>query len=130
MNTMRTGLAVVLTLSFALSAPQADACLFCSELRGPTLTEDFSKSALVLVGTCSNPKFGPNGFDDSTTEFKIEEVVKPHESIKGKTKIVLPRYIADVKNKHLVFADVYKGQLDFYLGLPIAADSSMVKYLK
>jgi len=130
MNAMRTGFAVVLTLSLALLVPQAEACPFCSEMRGPTLTEDFSKSALVLVGTCGKAKFGPNGFDDSTTEFFIEEVVKPHESVKGKKMIVLPRYIADMKNKHLVFADVYKGQLDFYLGLPIAADSSMVKYLK
>lgn len=118
----------VLTLLVFAVAP-SDACLFCSEQRGPTLSDDFSKAAVVLVGTCSNPKLGTGGLDDSSTEFVIDEVVKPHPLIKDK-KIVLPRFIADTKNKHVIFADVYKDKLDFYRGVPIDAGSGMIAYLK
>jgi hypothetical protein len=130
MNFLRASLVLVFTLSLALLAPPADACLFCSEQRGPTLTDDFSKAEIVMVGTCANPKIGLNGLDDSTTDFIIDEIVKSHPMVKDKKKIVLPRYIADTQSKHIIFADVYKGNLDFYRGVPIAADSLMVKYLK
>ncbi len=130
MNILRTAFAILVVLTVTLLVPPADACLFCSEQRGPTLTDDFSKAAAVLVGTCINPKLGANGLEDSSTEFIVEEVIKSHDSIKGAKKIVLPRFIADVKNKHVLFADVYKGKLDFYRGVPLEADSGMVTYLK
>jgi hypothetical protein len=130
MTTLRASIAILLTLAVAYLAPATHACLFCSEQRGPTLAEDFSKAAIVMVGTCVNPKIGPNGIDDSTTDFIVDEIVKSHESVKDKKKIVLPRYIADTQAKYVIFADVYKGNLDFYRGVPITPDSAMVKYLK
>lgn len=121
---------VVVVLAAAL-VPPANACLFCSEQRGPTLSEDFSKAAVILVGVCSNPKLGSTSLEDSRTDFHIEEVVKANELLpKGTNKITLPRFIADTKNKHILFADVYKEKLDFYRGVPIDPKSTMVEYLK
>jgi hypothetical protein len=104
-------------------------CPFCSEQKGPTFVEDFAQASLVVVGTFSNPKLGANGFD-STTEFNIDQVVKDHEAIKGMKKITLPRYQTESKTKFLVFCDVYKGNLDPYRGVELAADTHMVKYLQ
>lgn len=129
MNFLRAGCVALFLLALALIVPSADACLFCSEQRGPTLADDFSKAAAVIVGTCSNPKRGAGGLDDSSTEFIIDDIVKPHPLLKDQKKIVLPRFIADTKNRHIIFADVYKDKLDFYRGVPIESDSVMVKYL-
>lgn len=123
-------LGVALGIFFALGLSLAESCPFCSEQRGPTLTEDFAKAQVVLLGTCVNPKLGATGLEDSTTELIIEEIVKPHEAVQGLKKVLLTRYISDSKNKHLVYADVYKGKLDCYRGQPLDANSSMVKYLK
>jgi hypothetical protein len=130
MTLLRAGFVFAFLLALALFVAPADACLFCSEQRGPTLSDDFSKASAVLLGSCLNPKLGTGGLEDSSTEFIVEEVVKPHALIKDQKKILLPRFIADTKSKHIIFADVYKGKLDFYRGVPVEADSAMVKYLK
>jgi len=130
MTILRACCVFALLFALVLLAAPADACLFCSEQRGPTLADDFSKASVVLLGTCSNPKLGTGGLEDSSTEFVIDEVVKPNELVKDQKKILLPRFIADTKSKHIIFADVYKGKLDFYRGVPVGADSAMVRYLK
>jgi len=129
MNPLRTGLAALAVLA-AFGIPGLLACPFCSEQRGPTFVDDFTQASLVVLGTFTNPKLGAGGgLDDSTTEFVIEEVVKPHDAVKDKKKITLPRYVTQSKNKFLVFADVYKGNLDPYRGVELPADTHMVKYL-
>src|SRR5947209_2348316 len=130
MSPLRTGLAafVVMLAGFVCST---SSCPFCSEQRGPTFVDDYSQASIVLLGIFTNPKLGAGGgLDDSTTEFVIEEVVKPHDAVKDKKKITLPRYVAQSKNKFLVFCDVYKGNLDPYRGVELPAETPMVKYLK
>jgi hypothetical protein len=112
-----------------LTAP-APACPFCSEERGPTLVGDFGQASMVLLGTFSNPRFGNGGaLEEGATDFNIEKVLKPHEIIKGKKVITLPRYINQVKNKFVVFCDVYKERIDPYRGVELLPDSKMVDYL-
>src|SRR5262249_40873541 len=53
--------------------------------------------------------------------------------ILGDRKIItLPRYLPndkDNKVKYLIFCDVFKRKIDPYRGVPVPADSNMVKYL-
>ncbi|MCI0378891.1 MAG: hypothetical protein L0215_14890 [Gemmataceae bacterium] len=119
--------AVLATASWAVSA-RALCCPFCSEERGPTLVGDFAQAAMVMVGTFGNAKFD-GSLEGGTTDFQIETVLKTHEIIKGKKTITLPRYIAQTKNKFLVFCDVYKGMIDPYRGVELQPGSDLVKYL-
>jgi hypothetical protein len=105
------------------------ACPFCSEERGPTLVGDFSQATMVLYGTFSNPMIGKGGLEEGTTDFNIEQVLKPHEIIKGKKTITLPRYLPSAKNKFVIFCDVYKGNIDPYRGVEVQSGSDLVKYL-
>ena len=110
----------------------AGACPFCS-MQGQTLIGDVNQASMVLYGTFSNAK--PGAGDDlggGTTDLKIDAIIKKHDIVGKQTTITLPRYMPDQnKNtKWLVFCDVYKGKIDPYRGVPVAADSDMVKYLK
>src|SRR4051794_14023057 len=119
-------LAAALALIVAVS-PSA-ACPFCAEGRGPTLVGDYANAQLVMLGSIGPAKLGA-GDGESATEFTIEKVLKAHDFVKDKTKIVLPRFIPPTKNKFLVFCDVYKGTLDPYRGVEVAGDEQIVKYL-
>jgi hypothetical protein len=60
-------------------------------------------------------------------------VLKNHEILGKQKMIVLPRYVPSDKNaktKFLIFCDVFKGKIDPYRGIPVAADSDIVKYLQ
>jgi hypothetical protein len=125
--------AVVFAAMFAWLAAvlPTDACPFCTEERGPTLAGDFAQASMVLYGNFTNPKLGAGGFD-GTTDFEIEKVLKSHEylkNVKGKT-LTLPRYVAQPKNKFVVFIEVYKGNLDPYRGVEVQPGSDLVKYLE
>jgi hypothetical protein len=121
---------LVLAALWAGWAVSTFACPFCSEERGPTLVGDFNQASMVLVGKFSNPMLGgKGGLEDGTTDFTIEQVLKPHEIIKGKKVITLPRYLPNAKNRFVVFCDVYKGNVDPYRGVEIPTVSDLVKYL-
>jgi hypothetical protein len=131
MPLLRRLLSAVLVLSLLPAA--LSACPFCS-MQGQTLTGDVNQASLVLVGTLANPKLDPNGeFGQGTTELHIEAVLKRHEILGDQKMIVLPRYIPTDKNKpskFLIFCDVFKGKIDPYRGIPVPADSDIVKYLE
>lgn len=116
-----------------LAAPAlAPACPFCPSA-GQTLLGETNQAHLIVFGTMMNAKRDPTEFGKGTTDLLIEVVVKDHEFLKGKTKITLPRYVpADEKNKtkHLVFCEIYKGELDPYRGEAVAPDSKIAEYLK
>ena len=127
-----------LVLSFAAlaaafwSAAPARACPFCS-MQGQTLINDVSQASMVLYGTFTNARLDPGGDGGGTTDFQIDAVIKKHEILGDKKLITLPRYVPSDKNsktKFLVFCDVFKGKIDPYRGVPVQADSDMVKYLK
>jgi hypothetical protein len=113
-------------------AGPALACPFCS-MQGQTLTGDVNQASMVLFGTLTNARLNPNGgFGQGATDLKIEEVLKKNDILGEKKVITLPRYVPtdNNKTKFLIFCDVFQGKIDPYRGVPVKADSDMVKYLK
>jgi len=121
------GLAALLAVPAA-----APACPFCPTA-GQTLMGEVNTAHLIVYGKLSNAQRDPNEFGKGTTDLDIEVVVKDNEFLKGKTKITLPRYVPpDPKkeSKHLIFCEIYKGELDPYRGEAVPADSKVAEYLK
>ena len=120
----------MIAAAFALifAAGTAYACPFCSEGRGPTLVGDFDTAKLVMLGSIGPAKLG-SGDGESSTEFTIELLLKAHDFVKDKKKVILPRFVPPTKNKFLVFCDVYKGNIDPYRGIEVAGDEQIAKYL-
>ncbi|MBI3408310.1 MAG: hypothetical protein HY040_08135 [Planctomycetes bacterium] len=129
MKTLRFAILTAL-LGWLWCSTQAPACPFCAENRGPTLIGEFEQADMVLFGTLKNPKLGDGGLGQGTTDLEIEVVLKDHEFIKGKKVITLPRYVNQLKNKFLVFCEVYKGKADSYRGVEVLPDSDIIKYLQ
>jgi hypothetical protein len=111
-------------------ATAACACPFCS-MQGQTLIGDVNQASMVLYGTFTNAQPGLDA-GQGTTDLNIEAVIKKHEILGDKKVLTLPRYVPnkDPKVKFLVFCDVFKGKIDPYRGVPVQADSDMVKYLQ
>src|SRR3954464_5495430 len=128
-NSLIVGL---LGLALACRPAAAFACPFCASA-GQTLLGEVNQAHLIVFGTMTNAQRDPNEFGKGTTDLVIEVVVKDHEYLKGKKKITLPRYVPpDPKNKskHLIFCEIYKGELDPYRGEAVAPDSQIATYLK
>jgi hypothetical protein len=109
----------------------AGACPFCS-MQGQTLIGDVNQASMVLYGSFTNAKLDQSGeFGQGTTDLTIDAVIKKHEILGDQKVLTLPRYVppTDNKTKFLVFCDVFKGKIDPYRGVPVQADSDMVKYL-
>jgi hypothetical protein len=133
MTTLRRSIAVfaVLLAGIWLATP-ALPCPFCS-MQGQTLIGDVNQASMVLYGTFANAKLSGGDLGQGTTDLQIEAVIKKHEILGDKKVVTLPRYIptdANSKVKFLVFCDVFKGKIDPYRGIPVQADSDMVKYLQ
>jgi len=125
-------LVLAFAAALAIAPAAANACPFCPSA-GQTLLGEVNQAHLIVFGTMSNAQRDPNEFGKGTTDLDIEVVVKDHEFLKGKKKITLPRYIPpDPKNqsKHLVFCEIYKGELDPYRGEAVPPDSKIAEYLK
>lgn len=116
-----------------LALPAAGrACPFCAS-NNQTLLTEVNQAHLIVFGTLSNAQRDPNEFGKGTTDMDIEVVVKDHEYLKGKKKITLPRYVPQdpkAKSKHLIFCEIYKGELDPYRGEAVPEDSKIADYLK
>src|SRR5438105_15621565 len=110
----------------------ATSCPFCS-MQGQTLIGDVNQASMVLYGTFTNAKLDAGGdLGQGSTDLVIEAVIKKHEVLGDKKVLTLPRYVPTDKNnsvKFLVFCDVFKGKIDPYRGVPVPADSDIVKYL-
>ncbi|MBA4188326.1 MAG: hypothetical protein C0467_10000 [Planctomycetaceae bacterium] len=116
------------------SASPASACPFCSPT-GTTLTGEVAQADFIIFGSLSNATRDPNdpnSLSKGTTELSIDLVIKPNDLIKGKKSITIPRYVPpDGKNsKHLIFFNIFNGQLDPYRGEAVPADSKLPEYLK
>lgn len=108
------------------------ACPFCPSA-GQTLLGETTQANFIVYGTLSNAQRDATEFGKGTTDMTIEVVVKDHEYLKGKKSITLPRYVPpDPKNptKHLIFCEIYKGELDPYRGEAVPPDSKIAEYLK
>ncbi len=104
-------------------------CPFCETEKGPTLTGEFEQAHIILYGHFENPRFAKNGIDPGESDFVIEEVIKPHDMVKGKKILTLPKAIIDPKVKFIVFFEIYEGKLDPYKGVQLTKDSEMRQYL-
>ncbi len=114
--------------------PATQACPFCSP-SGTTLTGEVAQADFILFGTLTNATRDPNdptSFNKGSTEMAIELVIKPHDMVKDKKTITIPRYVPpDGKNsKYLIFFNIFNGQLDPYRGEAVAVDSKLPQYLK
>lgn len=116
-----------------LTAAPATACPFCSPT-GTTLTGEVAQADFILFGTLSNAKQDPTDptLSKGTTDLTIELVIKPHDMVKGKKVITIPRLVRpDGKNsKYLIFFNIFNGTLDPYRGEAVPADSKLPEYLK
>jgi hypothetical protein len=122
---------VAVIAAFALALP-AQSCPFCTS-QGQTLLGEVNQANLIVYGTLANAQRDPNEFGKGTTDLQIEMVVKEHPVLNGRKTLTLPRYIpVDPKGqtKHLVFIEVYNGNLDPYRGEAVAGDSKIAEYLK
>jgi hypothetical protein len=124
------GMIVLAWVGFSLPGRS---CPFCS-MQGQTLIGDVNQASMVLFGTFTNAKLDASGdLGQGTTDLVIEAVIKSHEILGNKKVLTVPRYVPTDKNsntKFLVFCDVFKGKIDPYRGVPVPADSDMVKYLQ
>jgi hypothetical protein len=115
-----------------LIARAAFACPFCS-MQGQTLTGEVNQASMVLYGTLANPRLDANGgFGQGTTELHVEGYLKKNPALGDQKVLILPKYIPSDNNsaRFLIFCDVYKGKVDPYRGIPIKADSPVVRYLQ
>jgi len=117
-----------------LSWSSAKACHLIFVEKAPTLTQDFQKRSMVLVGVIANADK-----EKESTEFVIDQVLKSNEylgsqkvkTIDGKQVLTLPRYLPDAKNKkYIVFLDIDRGKIDPIRGVELKDGSELIAYLK
>jgi hypothetical protein len=122
----------IAVLTWAACPTPAPSCPFCS-MQGQTLIGDVNQASMVLYGTFTNAKLDSSGdLGQGSTDLVVEAVIKKHDILGDKKVLTLPRYVPTDKNnnqKFLVFCDVFKGKIDPYRGVPVPADSDMVKYI-
>lgn len=116
---------------FAIPSFAAALCPFCESEKGPTLVLQIEEAEIVLFGHFENPRAAKGvGLEEYETDFVIEDVLKTHPMIKGKDRITVPRQILDSKAKFVIFADVYKGNINAYKGTQLVNGGHMLKYVE
>lgn len=131
MNAKRLLVGVLSVLPFLALSAMTEACPFCDGEKGPTLVLQIEEAQMVLYGHFENPRLTKDGgLGEGETDFIIEDVLKPHDLVKGKKFITLPRHIVDSKSKFLIFCDVYKGKIDAYKGTQLVNSGEMLKYVE
>ena len=141
------------TLVLLHTAVVASACPFCSA-QGTTLSGEVAEADFIVVGRMVNPRRDPADISKGTTDLQIESVVKPHDFLKGKKVLTIPRYVpgdsAGKDGKFIifcklhtpaaftataavasaaVFADPRTVTLDAYRGEPVDGKSKLADYL-
>lgn len=126
-------LLAVALFTFGATLPLAS-CPFCSR-DGTTLSNEVLGADFVVFGRLGQARVSTNadGTENASTELFIEEVLKPHDFLKGKKMIVLPRYMPVLDNKQpdkcLIFCYCHEGRVSPYL-LFAVRDRQFVDYLK
>src|SRR5438874_11731634 len=127
--TFRRLIPIAAALLVGPAAPRLAACPACSP-QGQTLASEIAQADFILYGTLKNPQPGPGGFNQGTTDLDIDLVIKPHDLVRGKKTITIPRYIPidpKAKLKHLIFflVNPVDGKIDPYRGEAVRADSQL-----
>jgi hypothetical protein len=127
---------LVALAGLALVAGPGGACSLCdgNVKLAPTFRQEAATpmARLILHGTIANPRTTGAGLTGQT-DFHIKAVLRPDPAVKGKTVLVLPRYLP-VNEKEdpphwLLFCDVEKGKIDPYRGVRINGPAT-VEYVK
>lgn len=132
--TLHRACAAIAVILLATPWASVRACPFCSR-DGRTLSSEVQDAAFVVYGRLANPRVTPNadGTETSSTELHIEEVLKPHDYLKDKKVVMLPRYLPPIdekqSNKCVIFCYYYQGRVDPYLMFAVK-DQSFLAYLR
>lgn len=125
-------LALAAALLVTATASAGIACPFCS-VQGQTLTGEVAQADFIVYGTLANAKPAGDGFGGGTTDLVIDTVIKPHDFLKDKKVVTLPRYVppaANGDNKYLIFFYYNDGKIDPYRGEATNAASKLPEYIK
>lgn len=109
-------------------------CPLCAPT-GTSLASEVAQADLIIYGSLSNAQRDPSDMTKGTTDLAVDLVIKPHDMVKGKKSITIPRFVQPTNTdgkpvKFLIFFNVVNGQLDPYRGDEFAADSNLPEYLK
>jgi hypothetical protein len=122
---------VVVAAALAFPGAPGYTCSLCASLQDQkTFREDAALSKVILYGTITSSKLAPGGGGES--EFTITAKIKTDPLVGDKKVLKLSRYLpTDEKDppRYLLFADVYKGELDFFRGTPVKS-AEAVDYVK
>lgn len=118
-----------------LRLPPLRACSLCEGggFQSPTFRQEaaLSTARLILHGTIANPRTG--GGLSGQTDFHIKTVLRDHPAIKGKTTLVLSRYLPisdpDHPPQYILFCDVDGSKIDPYRGV-LVRGARTVEYVK
>lgn len=132
----RTGMAVLIGLGWlvCLRSP-SPACSLCegNAFQSPTLRQEAALpvARLILHGSIANPRTA--GGLTGQTDFHIKTVLRDHPAVKGKTTVVLSRYLPindpDQPPQYLLFCDVEGTKIDPYRGVLLGGPKT-VEYVK
>jgi hypothetical protein len=126
---------VVIVLAAGVVATPAGACSICdpANFAQPTFRQEaaLEMAKAIFHGTIANPR--ATGGVTGETDLHVKTVLRDHPVMKGKTSLVLPRYlpVSDKSNPphYLFFADVDKGKIDPYRGVVLRGPET-VAYVK
>lgn len=122
-------------LGMAIGAATSQACSLCDPraFASPTFRQEAAlpMARVILHGTIANPR--ATGGTTGQTDFLIKTVLRENPVVKGKTSLVLPRYLpVNDKEKpphYLLFCDVEGTRIDPYRGVQIRGQET-VDYVK
>src|SRR5262249_7654677 len=121
-----SGRTLLLGLVLSLFTVQhGQACSWLNQGPGLTIREGAGSAKAILIGSITNPR--PLTEIYGETDFHIECVIRDHALVKGKAKLVIPRYLAEAKKKtqYVLFCDVAKGRLGPYRGISLKGPRSV-----
>jgi hypothetical protein len=126
---------LVVILGLAIVVTPARACSLCegSAMLSPTFRQEagLAMARIILHGTIANPR--TTGGLTGETDFHIKTILRSAPAIKGKTKLVLPRFLPVNEKEspphYILFCDADGMKIDPYRGIRIAGTRT-VEYIK
>lgn len=109
-----------------IDRPAADACKI--EVT-PSLLDRFLNAPVIAMGRFQKHVGPDNASPDGQTELVIDELLVPHDALKGRKSLLVPREIT-AKGKFLVEIEVVKGKIEAYGGVELDAKGEIEKYVR
>jgi hypothetical protein len=125
---MRRSLLLLIAVCCVLAdRTQAEACKLSE--RPQSLLDRFIDAPILVTGRFQNAVGPDNALPSGQTELVLDDIIVPHDLLKGRKMIVVPREISS-KEEFLVALEINKGQLEAYGGVEIDAKGEIVKYVR